>query len=68
MARLTKHDQSALIVTRRTMKDGKVIYFPRTQAALRKLYAIDTIRCGFTRSELSKRFTIVDTDDNIIED
>jgi len=66
MAQLTRLDQKALIVTKRTMKDGKVIYFPRTPAAVRKLYSIDTIRCGFARSELSSKFTIVDTDDNII--
>ena len=57
-----------IVFTKRVMKNSKVIYFPRNQKALRKLYAIDSILSGFSENihPLPKNSIVVDTDDNIL--
>ena len=65
----SKQWASDIVVTKRTMSDGKVIYFPRNQRTLEKLYKIDSILCGFKHNihKLPKGTIIVNPEDEIIQ-
>ena len=58
-----------IVVTKRTMPNGEVIYFPRNQRAQQKLYKIDSILCGFKENihKLPKGTIVVNPNDEIIQ-
>ena len=57
--------QNDIVVTRRTI-GKRTLYFPRNQRTSKRLYGIDSCKCGFEQSELPRSTVVVDPNDNIL--
>ena len=55
------------VVTKYTLKSGKILYRPRNKTAIKLLYKIDDILAGFAENQITSKFTVVDCDDMVIK-
>ncbi len=55
------------VVTRYTLKNGRILYRPRNKIAVKLLYKIDDILAGFADNHITSKYTVVDCDDMVLK-